>query len=113
LLKRWLKMALKSLTVLTALVLAAGILYEQLGRRRDRARLAQIGTSYDIGGRSLDLFCSGSGTPTVILESASGIGLEFQPAQTEIAPRSERPLLPRRAGALWEGPVGVWKEPGK
>ena len=102
-LKRWLKIALKSLIVLIALVLVAGTVYEQLSRRRDRARLPQIGASYDIGGRSLNLFCSGSGTPTVILESASGIGLEFQPAQTEIA-KFTRACWYDRAGMGWSDP---------
>lgn len=103
-LKRRFLVVLKFFFALFILVLLSGILYEQLGRRRDRARLPQIGTSYDIGGRSLNLFCSGSGTPTVILESASGLGLEFQPAQIEIAKFTQ---------ACWYDRAGMgWSDPG-
>lgn len=102
--KRLFLFVLKFLSALLILALLSGILYEKLGRRRDRARLPQIGTSYDIGGRSLNLFCSGSGTPAVILESASGIGLEFQPAQTEVAKFTQ---------ACWYDRAGMsWSDPG-
>jgi hypothetical protein len=37
----------------------AGVVYEQIGRRLDRKRYPQIGQSVDIGGRALNLFCSG------------------------------------------------------
>ena len=85
-LKRWLKIALKSLTVLIALVLVAGIVYEQIGRRRDRVRFRQIGRSVDIGGRSLNIFCSGAGSPSVIFESGGpGPGLEWEAFQRDAA----------------------------
>ena len=103
-LKRLFFHVLKFFAALLVLALLSGILYEQLSRRRDRARLPQIGASYDIGGRSLNLFCSGSGAPAVILESASGIGLELQPAQTEVAKFTK---------ACWYDRAGMgWSDPG-
>jgi pimeloyl-ACP methyl ester carboxylesterase len=50
------------------LVLVSGVLYEQMQRARDRDRFPQIGRSVDIGGRILNLYCSGVGQPAVILE---------------------------------------------
>jgi pimeloyl-ACP methyl ester carboxylesterase len=50
-------------------LLAAGIGYEQAGRVRDRERLPRIGRAVDIGGRTLNIFCSGTGSRTVILVS--------------------------------------------
>jgi pimeloyl-ACP methyl ester carboxylesterase len=105
LLKRWLKIALKSLTVLIALVLVAGIVYEQIGRRRDRARFPQIGKSVDIGGRTLNIFCSGAGAPPVIFESGGpGPGLEWEAFQPEAA---------KFAQACWYDRAGEgWSDPG-
>lgn len=48
-----------------ALVLAsaaAGIVFEEVGRRRDRDRMPRVGRSVDIGGRSLNIYCSGEGS---------------------------------------------------
>jgi pimeloyl-ACP methyl ester carboxylesterase len=104
LLKRWLKIALKSLTVLAALALVAGIIYEQIGRRRDQARFRQIGRSVDIGGRSLNIFCSGLGTPPVIFESGGpGPGLEWEPFQPEVA-KFTQACWYDRAGEGWSDP---------
>jgi pimeloyl-ACP methyl ester carboxylesterase len=51
-----------------AIALISGLLYEQVQRARDRERLPQIGHSVDIGGRMLNIYCSGTGQPTVIFE---------------------------------------------
>ncbi len=50
------------------LALVSGVVYEQVQRTRDRDRLPQVGRSVDIGGRTLNLYCSGVGQPAVILE---------------------------------------------
>jgi len=104
LLKKWLKIVLKSLTVLIALALLAGIVYEQMGRARDRARFPQIGRSVDIGGRSLNIFCSGAGGPPVIFESGGpGPGLEWEPFQPEVA-KFTQACWYDRAGEGWSDP---------
>ena len=51
-----------------AIALVSGLLYEQARRARDRKQFPQIGRSVDIGGRTLNIYCSGTGQPTVILE---------------------------------------------
>jgi hypothetical protein len=56
--------------LLIVALVVTGLLYEQTGERRDRKRYPQIGRSVDIGGRTLNIFCSGDGAPTVIFESA-------------------------------------------
>jgi len=73
--------------VSTALLVAviAGHLYELAGERRDKQRLPQIGRSIDIGGRSLNIYCSGTGQPAVILESAGGPGYFWTHIQPELA----------------------------
>ena len=84
-----------------ALVLVAGIVYEQIGRRRDRTRPPQIGRSVNIGGRSLNIFCSGEGEPPVIFESGgAGPGLGWEPFQTEVA-KFTQACWYDRAGEGW------------
>src|ERR1017187_3603127 len=51
-----------------AIALVSGLLYEQAQRARDREHFPQIGRSVDIGGRMLNIYCSGAGQPAVILE---------------------------------------------
>ncbi len=92
---------LKSLALLIATGLVAGIVFEQLGRRRDQARFPQIGRSVDIGGRTLNIFCSGAGTPPVIFESGGpGPGLEWEPFQPEVA-KFTQACWYDRAGEGW------------
>ncbi|HKW96673.1 MAG TPA: alpha/beta hydrolase [Bryobacteraceae bacterium] len=53
------------------IAVAAGLLYEQAQRGRDRKLFPQIGRSTDIGGRMLNIYCSGAGQPAVIFESGA------------------------------------------
>src|SRR5947209_1127707 len=54
-----------------AIALVSGLLYEQAQRARDREHFPQIGRSVDIGGRMLNIHCSGAGQPAVILGSGA------------------------------------------
>ena len=102
---RRLRTIVKVTVLLLAVLLVSGIVYEQFGRRRDRTRLPQIGKSVDIGGRTLNIFCSGTGGPPVIFESGGdGPGLEWEPIQTEVA---------RFTQACWYDRAGIgWSDPG-
>jgi pimeloyl-ACP methyl ester carboxylesterase len=93
------------LTVLVAAALVAGIGYEQVGRARDRKRLPQIGRSVDIGGRTLNISCVGSGTPAVIFESGGDApGLSWAQLQKEVAKFTE---------ACWYDRAGIgWSDSG-
>lgn len=101
---RRLKIALRSLLFFMALALVAGIVYEQIGRRRDRTRIPQIGRSVDIGGRSLNIFCSGTGGPPVVFESGgAGPGLGWESLQIEVA-KFTQACWYDRAGEGWSDP---------
>ena len=95
---------LKSLALVVAITFLSGIVYEQLGRRRDRNRIPQVGESVDIGGRALNIFCSGTAGPPVIFESGGdGPGLAWEPIQTEVA-KFTRACWYDRAGIGWSDP---------
>ena len=71
---------------LSAISLAAlaGAVYQQVGSRLDARRSPEPGKLVDVGGRRLELYCTGQlqapGAPTVILESGLGDFLEeWQP----------------------------------
>jgi len=103
-LRRLIGTILKTLALFLGAALVAGIVYEQLGRRRDQSRFPQIGRSVDIGGRTLNIFCSGSGTPPVIFESGGpGPGLEWEAFQPEAA-KFTQACWYDRAGEGWSDP---------
>jgi pimeloyl-ACP methyl ester carboxylesterase len=96
---------LKGLALTVTVMVLGGIFYEQLGRREDRKRLQQIGKSVDIGGRTLNIFCSGTAGPAVIFDSGGdGPGLEWEPVQTEAAKFTQ---------ACWYDRAGIgWSDSG-
>ena len=88
-----------------AILIAAGVGYEQVERRRDRARFPQVGRSVDIGGRSLNIYCSGEGAPAVVLESdALTPGFAWVAVQRELA-KFTRACWYDRAGYGWSDPA--------
>jgi len=94
------------LALIVLLVLAAaGIGYEQIGAYKDLERLPQIGRRFDIGGYSLNIFCSGEGAPTVVFDSGAGeSGMAWSHIQTEVA---------RRTRACWFDRAGYgWSDTG-
>lgn len=99
------RVVLKSLALLVVAALVVGIVYEQLGRRRDRRQLPQIGKSVDIGGRTLNISCLGTGVPPVVFESGGDApGLSWAPFQTEVAKFTE---------ACWYDRAGIgWSDSG-
>ena len=95
---------LKAIAGALFVALLAGSVYEQIGRRRDRQRLPQIGRSVDIGGRALNLYCSGEGSPAVILDTGLGDpGFAWSHIQPEIA-KLTRACWYDRAGDGWSDP---------
>ena len=76
------------LTILASLLILAivGAAYQQIGSRMDARQLPEPGHLLDIGGYRLKINCSGSGSPTVILESGLGDFLaEWQSVQLQIS----------------------------
>ena len=91
----------KTLAVGLAATAFAGVLYEHVARRQDRKRFPQVGQSVDIGGRNLNIYCSGNGSPAVILESGKGIpGYSWVFVQREIA-KFTRACWYDRSGYGW------------
>jgi pimeloyl-ACP methyl ester carboxylesterase len=87
------------------LLAAAGLMYERSRERRDRQQFPQIGRSIDVGGRTLNVFCSGEGRPTVILDSGRGMpGYSWLLVQPEVATVT-RACWYDRAGYGWSDPA--------
>src|SRR5690348_11899720 len=69
------------------------------------------GRLVDIGGRKIHMLCSGSGSPTVILEAgASAFAIDWTLVQAEIA-RTNRVCSYDRAGSGFSDPAG--RGPGR
>lgn len=102
--KRVLKTSYVLLT-LSLLILLWGFTYEQIGRAREASQLpARVGQAVDIGGRTLNLYCSGQGTPTVILETGGNSpGYEWLALQSKMATFT-RACWYDRAGVGWSDP---------
>jgi len=99
------KRLLKALLAALVLAAAAGFIYEQAGRSRERQRLPpQLGRSVDIGGRTLNLYCSGEGSPTVVFESGGNDpGYDWVLVQPKVAGFT-RACWYDRAGVGWSDP---------
>lgn len=92
---------LNGIAVATCGLLLAGAVYQIVGDRRDRTRFPQVGRSVDIGGRSLNIFCSGEGKPTVVFDSGRGLpGYSWILIQPQIA-KTMRACWYDRAGLGW------------
>ena len=80
---------------------SVGGMYETAARQRDLRDHPAPGTLYDVGGHRLHLNCSGSGSPTVVLENGLG---ETSPSWTRITAevsRTTRVCAYDRAGQGW------------
>ena len=69
---RWTKRILVGFGGLLAIAALGGATYQWTATRRDLARTPAPGRLVDIGGHRLHIWCSGSGTPSVILETGLG-----------------------------------------
>jgi len=97
--------------VIVTLVLAAaavGVIYQAYGTYRDARKYPQEGRSFDLGpdfgNESLNMNCSGQGSPTVIMDTGHGVpavGWDF--VQPEVA-KFTRVCSYDRAGYGWSSP---------
>ena len=87
------------------LLVSIGFTYEQIGRAREAGRLPpRIGKAVDVGGHSLNLYCSGEGSPTVVLEAGGNEpGYAWSSVQTKLA-NVTRACWYDRAGVGWSDP---------
>jgi len=95
------------LAAILVLGAAAGAIYERIGQHRDAERLPRVGQAVNIGARSLNIFCSGAGSPAVILDSrGSAPGYSNMPLQKLIS-KETRTCWFDRAGLGWSDPSHV------
>ena len=101
----WTSRIIFALFGLLFLTLLAGFVYDQVGRIEDAKHLPRrVGQSFDVGGRTINLFCSGHGTPTVIFETGGNEpGYSWAPIQSRIAAFT-RACWYDRAGVGWSDP---------
>jgi hypothetical protein len=99
------KGALKTATVCLSVLCISGLVFEQIGEREDRRRYQQIGKSFDIGGRKLNIYCSGDGSPTVVFDTYGHMaGYSWSGVQREVA-KLRRACWYDRAGYGWSDPA--------
>jgi len=95
---------LKQIAAAVLVLCFSGALFEQIGRYRDRNRFEQIGRSVSIGGRTLNIFCSGQGALVVVFDtSAHQSGYAWSSVQREVA-KHTRGCWYDRAGYGWSEP---------
>ena len=103
--RKWVRRIAYLFLTLLVLALLGGFTYEQVGRARDASQLPpRVGQAVDIGGRTLNLYCSGQGTPTVILETGGN-----SPGYLWLLLQSKMAVFTR---ACWYDRAGVgWSDP--
>jgi len=103
--RSWSKWITYVAAVFLPVLILIGMLYERAGERADRKKYPQIGRSIDVGGRALNLYCSGNGSPTVVLAtSGHTAGYRWVNLQSQIAGFT-RACWYDRAGYGWSDPA--------
>ena len=83
---RYFRVAAWSVCVLSILLALAGASYEAIESRLEARRFPEPGRLIDLGGYRLLLNCTGTGSPTVILETGwGGLSVDWRAVQPEIA----------------------------
>lgn len=102
----WMRRVLQGLGLIFLLAAVLGFTYEEIGRRQDSLHPFRIGRPVDIGSRTLNIDCSGSGGPAVILESGGGGygGYGWRVVQSEVA-KFTSVCWYDRAGEGWSDPA--------
>jgi pimeloyl-ACP methyl ester carboxylesterase len=89
------------LLALLVVMIIAGTIYQSAASTSDAKKYPPPGELYDVGEYQLHLYCTGEGSPTVILEAGAGSpGLIWTYVQPEIA-KSMRVCSYDRAGFGW------------
>jgi pimeloyl-ACP methyl ester carboxylesterase len=87
--------------VLIVVVVLAGATYQGVATALERRKYPHPGSLIDVGGHQLHIYCTGEGSPTVVLEApATGLSIAWARVQPEIAKRT-RVCSYDRAGLGW------------
>ena len=90
-----------AVTALLAFFLLAGATYQGVATALERHRFARPGGLVDAGGHQLHIYCTGQGSPVVVLEAAAGsMSAAWGWIQPEVA-RTTRVCSYDRAGLGW------------
>ena len=101
---RFIRRLLTGLVGLFIALLCAGAIYEGIQSHRDRRLFHPPGRLVDVGGYRLHLYCTGEGSPTVILEAGGGNPwLSWYKVQPLVA-QFTRVCAYDRAGLGWSDP---------
>ncbi len=95
---------------MAAVALLGALVYEHVGAWRDGRVLKQIGRSVDIGGRRLNIHCTGDGSPTVVFVTGrTAPGFVWTPTQRGVSAFT-RACWYDRADLGWSdaGPDPAW-----
>lgn len=103
--KKWLLRSLIGLIAGLVAITVIGSIYEFIGRRKAAKTFPPPGKMVDIGGRSIQLDCRGTGSPTVVFESGLDIhgSLSWAAVQDAVA-ENTRACTYSRAGIMWSDP---------
>jgi len=89
------------LIIILALLLAAGYFYQRQTTAADFEQFPAPGQRVDVGGYSLHIYCTGEGSPTVVVDAGNGdFSLGWFDIQPEVA-KSTRICTYDRAGYGW------------
>jgi pimeloyl-ACP methyl ester carboxylesterase len=86
---------------------AVGGMYETVARAQDRNAYPAPGTLYDVGGHRLHLHCTGTGSPTVVLEQGLGATSAGWTRITNELDHTSRVCTYDRAGQGWSDDVAT------
>jgi pimeloyl-ACP methyl ester carboxylesterase len=100
----WIRRITLGLAGLVVLALIVGAASEQVIRRRVSTKFPAAGRLIEIGGRSIQLDCRGTGSPTVVLEAGLDVlgSLSWATVHDSLAAMT-RTCAYSRAGILWSG----------
>ncbi len=105
--RRVLRGVIRTVGALFALILGVAIVgvgYEAVSSIGDTNRYPPRGTRVDVGGYQLHIQCTGTGSPTVVLDAGlTGMSLDWYLVQAEIA-KTSRVCSYDRAGMGWSDP---------
>ncbi len=101
---RWSLRVLGGFIALAILLAVAGAVYEWMATARDLRAYPPPGQMVDVGGHRLHLYCTGEGSPTVVLEAGlAGSSLDWSWVQPEVE-QFTRVCSYDRAGYAWSEP---------
>jgi len=84
--RSWLRRLLRALFILVLMLIAVGLLYQNIAGTRDSRQNPMPGRMVNVSGSQMHIDCIGQGSPTVILESGLGDAyVSWRKVQPQIA----------------------------